>query len=204
MQNQRVVSLSLILAVYPPMSPLNHSSKLSPAVFHSCQKKKRLCSPYFPAPLLPVCKHAQDESLRNYIPIACILPLALPFHCFHAHLPIKPNIWGLVLCWGSLTPGKAFSSSLGDTQEPPAHVTVLEGRLSTALQVHHPVICLEKLIPALGSWPHCSFELVSEAREEFTWLSNCAQGGTSQGGAGGADFQGQWWVAGLWLYCSIL
>jgi len=49
----------------------------------------------------------------------------------------------------------------------PAHVTVPGSRLSRALQVHHPVICLEKLISALGFWLHCGAELVSEAREEF-------------------------------------
>lgn len=113
--------------------------------------KKRLGSPYFPAPLFPACKHAQDESLHNYIPIACILPLALPFRSFHAYLPIKPIIWGLIICWGSLTPGKIFSSSLGDTWEPPAHITISEGRLNTALHVQHPLICLEILSPALGS-----------------------------------------------------
>lgn len=95
MQNQGVVSLPLILAIYPPMSALNHSSELSSSVFLSRPKKptpKQLSSPYFPAPLLPLCKHAQDESLHNCIPIAGILPLALPFRLLCAHLPTEPNV----------------------------------------------------------------------------------------------------------------
>jgi len=82
--------------------------------FLSPRKKKKGSVPPVFLSHPQLCKHAQDESLHNYIPIAYILPLALPFSSFHAHLPIKPNIWGLVLCWGSFTPGKTFSSSLGD------------------------------------------------------------------------------------------
>lgn len=169
------------LAVYPAIFSLSCSSKLSSSVFHSCLKKKKRKGSVPPVYLPPSSHCASMPKMNHFI---IIFPLLLSFHwlSLSAHF--------MLTCQSSLTfgawffAGKTFSSSLGDTWEPPACMLILEGRLRTALQVHHPIICPEKLSPPLDFWPHCGFELVSEAREEFAWLSSCAQGGMSQGGAG--------------------
>lgn len=94
------VSFESLLQIFFFSIPLSSQKK---------KKKKSLNSPYFPAPFLPVCKHAQDESLHNYIPIAGILPLALPFRSFRACLPIEPNMWGWFCAGVQKCQGKPFS-----------------------------------------------------------------------------------------------
>lgn len=169
------------------MFSLNCSSKLSFSVFHSSPKKKERKGSVLPV-YLPQSSHCASK--MNHFIIIFLLLLCFHWLSLSAHFMLS--------CQTSLTfgawffAGKTFSSSLGDIWEPPVCILVLEGRLSTALWVHHPIICPEKLSPpldflaSLWLWPGvwgkrnvCLTSQLCTGRHEpwGCWLSRAMVGG---------------------------
>lgn len=88
------------------------------------RKKKRLSSSLFSCPSSSLCASMPK---MNHCIITFLLLVSFRWLSLSACFMLTCQSSLTCGAPGSLTPGKTFSSSLVDTREPPAHVTVLEG-----------------------------------------------------------------------------